>query len=123
MHYLKTQHMVYIDVDDTLVMWNKNESFPRDTEGVVEFSDPYREGISLYLKPHRKHLELMHTWKKRGYGIVVWSAGGAPWAKEVVETLKLEHLVDVILTKPEKYVDDLQANAILGTRVYITQEG
>jgi hypothetical protein len=50
---------------------------------------------------------------------MVWSAGGVQWAKTVVNTLGLADYVDLIITKPSKFVDDLPADQVLGQRIYL----
>jgi len=52
----------------------------------------------------------MRRHKIRGSTIIVWSAGGAAWAKKAVEALGIEELVDIIMCKPRWYVDDLPAD-------------
>lgn len=109
---------IYFDIDDTLVMW---------TLGITKVSDPIKakkRGIStpfvnpyngrvFYLEVHNKHVELLKSEKELGNNVIVWSAGGALWAKEVVQKLKLEPYVDLILSKPEKFYDDLPAYSFM----------
>lgn len=109
--YIENEMIIYIDCDDTLVMHNvKGEK--------ITFSDPYSlEKISL--TPHKRHIKLLKDFKARGYSIVVWSAAGAIWAKEVVTKLELLDYVDLMISKPLKFIDDLPATEILGARIYI----
>ncbi len=55
----------------------------------------------------------------RGFTNIVWSAGGYAWAHEVVYALGLQDYVTLIMAKPLKYVDDLQAPEILVSRIYL----
>lgn len=110
--FLKNELSVHFDCDDTLVMW-----YPKIVD--VYVSDPYDETNTYGLAKHEKHIKLLKDYKNRGYQVVVWSAGGSKWAKAVVDALELQEYVDVIMVKPVKYVDDLPASEILGTRVYI----
>lgn len=112
---LDNEFVVAFDVDDTLVMWEKQET---KSQNAVTFLDPY-DGSKHLLVPHQGHISLMKKYKGRGMCIIVWSAGGTQWAKSVINTLGLQDYVDIILTKPSKYVDDLQASEILGNRVYL----
>lgn len=114
--YLESEMNVFVDCDDTLVMWNKN---PDETDVVVK--DPYKKDEWHALKKHKRHIDLIKDYKARGYTVVVWSAAGAPWAKAVVDALKIEEYVSVIMSKPIKYVDDLQAEEIMGSRIYIKE--
>lgn len=125
MQVFKTDQVVTVDVDDTLVMWPQTiNRFPYDQthtapyEGSVAFPDPY-DGSTNYLMPHQKHIDLIKKFKGRGYLIIVWSAGGNLWAESVVKTLGLESFVDIVLSKPSKYVDDLNCEKWMGQRVYI----
>lgn len=115
MKVFTNEYVVAFDVDDTLVMWD-NHTQPG--EGKVSFVDPY-DGSFHYLTPHEKHVNLLKKYKARGMMVMVWSAGGAKWAEAVINTLKLAEFVDVVITKPSKYVDDLRADEILGQRVYL----
>lgn len=116
MHVVNNELVVAFDVDDTLVMWGDKHNKPHKSR--VKVKNPYSNSVH-YLKPHKKHIELLKTYKGRGYTIIVWSAGGYLWAKEVIEALKLNDYVDIVTTKMLKYVDDLQAEDVLGTRVYL----
>lgn len=104
------------DVDDTLCLWGK----PQDPRA-IEFIDPHDKQIHL-LVPHERHIKLLKDFKARGYTIIVWSGGGYEWAETVVKTLGLEDYVDFAMTKPMKYIDDLPAVEILGSRIYLEYE-
>lgn len=112
----ENEYVVACDVDDTLVMWEDNFNQPH--EGAIEFIDPY-DGSKNYLKPHMKHVNLLKKYKGRGMCVMVWSAAGVKWAKAVVNTLGLQDYVDLVITKPSKYIDDLDASQILGNRIYL----
>ena len=112
MTVIDNENVVMYDVDDTLVMWGTTSILNE------EFICPYSNSVH-HLLPNTKHIDLLKKHKGRGLCVIVWSAGGALWAKEVITKLKLESYVDLIITKPNKYVDDLQASEILGTRIYL----
>lgn len=114
MIHTNPEHVVCFDCDDTLVMWGKKTND-------VYIKDPYTDS-DILLKKHNKHIKLLQDYKARGYYVVVWSAGGYLWAKAVVEGLGLRDSVDHIMAKPVKYVDDLDATEILGTRVYLKDD-
>lgn len=116
MQVYNTDQVVTIDVDDTLVMWSDKYAQPH--EGAVEFKDPY-DGSTNYLVPHEKHISLLKKYRGRGFTVVVWSAGGVQWAESVVKTLELEQYIDIVLTKPSRYVDDLPVQEWFGNRVYL----
>lgn len=116
--YLNYESIIPFDCDQTLVLWedDRNSNNPE----YKKFKCPYGQGY-YYLKPHLKHIELMKKYKKRGFAVKVWSHGGAPWAREVVKVLELEKYVDIIETKPDRYVDDLECKSWMGNRVYIKE--
>ena len=118
MQVFDNEHVIAFDVDQTLVMWTGHHNQPG--EGLIPFNDPYDDKI-LYLKPHQKHIDFLRRCKGRNMCVMVWSAGGAQWAKTVVNTLGLSDYVDLIITKPSKFVDDLQADDVLGQRVYLNE--
>lgn len=105
---------IMFDVDQTLIMWD-NALFDTNSICIVR-PDTKRHN---YVLPHIEHIELLKQHHHRGYWVTVWSASGTAWAVAVVEALELKEYVNEVRTKPLKFVDDLQANEILGTRVYI----
>jgi len=107
--------IVFVDCDDTLCMWVNPDS---PSAGAVEFIEPYTKS-TLYLHPHFQHIELIKKYKQQGYTVIVWSAGGSLWAKEVVDKLGISDDVDFVMSKSIKFVDDLPANEVLVGRVYI----
>lgn len=119
MKIIENETPVMVDCDQTLVMWHDRHQEP--IKGVtVEFKDPYDQG-SFFLKPHEAHIKLLKQQKGRGKAVVVWSAAGYLWAKEVVEKLELEEYVDLIMAKPCKYIDDLPCEEFMGNRIYIKE--
>lgn len=126
MEVITHENIAAFDVDDTLVMWDsqfERQDFPYDPElrTKVPITDPY-DGSVNYLKPHRKHINLLKKYKGRGMLVVVWSAAGYKWAEAVVKALGIEEYVDYILTKPTKLIDDLTPNEVFGTRIYLKDE-
>lgn len=116
MKILEGETVVMCDIDDTILMWDNSDSDHR-----IKTICPY-SGDIRYLRPHNRHIELLKQYKARGFTIVFWSAAGYLWAKEAVNVLGLNDIADLIMTKPMKYLDDLQANEVLGARVYIKDE-
>jgi len=112
---------IFFDCDDTLVMW---PPFKGPDDQLIHIPDPYKKNAPpIGLFPHKKHIDYLKKSKQFNKNvIVVWSAGGQPWARAVVEALNLDKYVDHILAKPETYVDDLQADYILGNRKYVEYE-
>ncbi len=118
MKVLNSEMIIMVDVDDTLLMW-KDYTQPGDNK--IAVTDPY-DGVTVYLYPHTKHIDQIRKWKGRGYTVIVWSAGGVQWANAAIEALGLTDFVEMVMTKPSKFVDDLPANQILGTPVYLPYE-
>lgn len=110
------EFVVAFDVDDTILMWG--DDFTKPEEGRIEIIDPY-DGSRVYLTPHKKHIGLLKKYKGRGMCVMVWSAGGVQWAKAAINALNLADYIDLVITKPSKYVDDLPASEILGSRIYL----
>jgi hypothetical protein len=121
----------YYDVDDTLVMWNASaeelESRGVDftcpgsftfIDGEMRESPPW----SARLLPHRKHIEQLKKHKMRGHTNIVWSAGGYDWAAAVVKALGLEDYVDLVISKPTWFYDDLTPEEFMGKRYYMKDE-
>lgn len=97
---LRSDKVLYCDVDDTLVMWSPT-------------------GASY--EPHIAHIDMIKKFKLRGQKVVVWSAGGYEWAERIVKELGLEIYVDLILCKPAWWADDLTAGEVLQevNRIYL----
>jgi hypothetical protein len=106
--------IVYCDVDDTLVSWDFTYGDPGEDK--LEFVDP-ADGKTLYLKVIQKTVEALKLHAIRGHSIIVWSAGGAEWAKEVVVRLGLSDVVSACLAKPNWYLDDLPASEFMPERI------
>lgn len=117
MIHIRNDNVVPFDVDQTLVLWGKDHN--KKGKGKVEFVDPYT-GLKFYLRPHHVHVRLLRQFRGRGFAVIVWSKQGDLWAKEVVKKLGLENLKLIVMSKPEKYVDDKENIAdVIGTRVYL----
>lgn len=117
MQIIKNDMVVVIDCDDTLVMWNDVKYWKPGPEQ-VEILDPTDNTI-IYLKLHKEHIKLARKYKNQGYTVIVWSAGGWRWAEAVARQLEMTDFVDICMSKPLKYVDDLPGDKVLGSRVYI----
>ena len=104
--------IAYFDVDDTLVMWEPLDPATDSTVEAIPFLDP-NDGSTIFLQPHRKHIKMLKRHALSGHKIVVWSHGGSDWAEAVVDQLNLRGYVDVIMSKPSWYYDDLPAGEFL----------
>ena len=106
---------IFIDIDDTLVMWGKKEN-------QIEVIEPLY-GEPTYVTPHKGHIKILKDRKARGSRIVLWSAGGYRWAAAVIKALNLEQYVDFVMTKPHAYLDDKQPDEFMGERIYLPYGG
>lgn len=107
------------DCDDTLVEWVWDKvKLEKVQDQLVEFNTPSSHqaelGNKLALFPIQDSINLLKAEKASGSTIVVWSAGGWQWAAEVVRGLGLESQVDLIMSKPIGYVDDLASDKWMG---------
>jgi hypothetical protein len=118
MQVINKENAIFFDVDDTLVLWDAQYTEPDPTR-LVEIVDPY-DNKTVFLAPHHPHIKLLKNHHTRGTYIVVWSQGGFAWAEAVVKALGLEDHVDLIMSKPRAYVDDLPADAWMKERIYIS---
>lgn len=97
----------FFDCCDTLVLYD----FPQHYCGEVAIIE-YEEHISGRMKRkrmavNRPAVDRLIEHKKKGHCVVVWTRGSWQWAKGIVESLKLEEYVDVVMDKPDWLYDDL----------------
>lgn len=105
------------DVDETLITRidpsNRNGGFMTiEYGGDLQFFDSCTDNVAL-LKHHKT---------VRGYGIIVWSANGKEWAEKIVKRLKLEEYVDIVMTKPSKYLDDKPVQEWMPSQIHLGVE-
>ena len=108
------ENILMVDVDETLI----SKIDPSDKNGGF-MTFEYGEALEFF-KPCNNNIALMkHHKKTRGYGIIVWSANGKEWAEKVVKRLKLQDYVDIIMTKPVKYLDDKPVQEWMPSQIYL----
>lgn len=113
---IENEQVYMFDVDDTLILWD--DQIHRASADRIEIHDPY-DNVTVYVKPHERHVKLLTQMKGRGRFICVWSQSGVKWAQAVVDALGLTDSVDLILTKPQGYVDDLHCSEWMKNQIYI----
>lgn len=113
MQVIENESIVFFDVDQTLVMHENVRPL-----GGLDIINPY-SGSKISVSINNKHVELLKQFKGRGMFIIVWSAAGVLWAQAVVNALGLQDEVDMVMTKSSKFVDDLEADQVLGQRIYL----
>lgn len=119
----KSEQVITFDCDDTLIFWDDQCYTGGALENYIEMICPH-DGAKTYHRVHKRHVAFLKKQKAKGYTVVVWSAGGTAWAEAVVLKLGIEGYVDIVMSKPQKYVDDiLDANHILGNHIYLSEDG
>lgn len=116
MRVINVESTIFVDCDDTLVMWNTTGI---DENKLITIPDPYFPANVIKLAPHKGHIKVLKDRKVRGSFIVVWSAGGYQWAEAVVKALGIEVHVDLVMTKPHMYIDDKKAEEFMKEHLYI----
>lgn len=109
---IDNENCILADVDGTIFLWKEPL-----TPGPDKIETKYG-GRTVYLTPHRYHIDLLKVYKARGAHITVTSANGHAWAANAVKLLGLEDTVDVVMSKYTKYVDDTPADKWM-TQVFI----
>ena len=95
---------VYVDVDDTILMWSLPEGVEINDDRLVTVRcRDYTERLF----PNIYNIDLLKKMATRGHAIVVWSAGGSDWAEAAVEALGLNSYVQAVSGKPQYYIDDI----------------
>lgn len=107
MKVIDNDHPIPFDVDDTLVMWHS----PFMTEETSLVINGQR------IKPHEGNIKRLKEMKAKGQFVIVWSAAGYEWAATVLSHLELTQYVDLVMTKPRVYFDDLNSDVWM-TRLY-----
>jgi hypothetical protein len=84
-----TNNVIYIDVDETLLI-------------------PASPELFIPTEPNLKLIEKIKKWKAEGKSIIVWTSngGGVEWAIDAVKRCNIEEYVDLCLPKPYTIVDD-----------------
>lgn len=99
---IRNDQTVYVDVDETLILWDCDPSHP----------DAFWIGGQC-VRSHKKHIDQVKKHKARGHQIVIWTQGGYDWAEQAVKLLKLEDYVDLVIRKPMWFYDDITASEFM----------
>lgn len=118
-HVLESSNTIFFDVDETLICW---DHFTELHNRKISIKDPYMDGHIVKCIPHLTHINIMKRNKEQGRTVIVWSAGGHKWAQAVVEALKLEKYVSLIMDKPSLIVDDISMDDWHPKRIYIQKD-
>lgn len=121
MKVIENESNIFVDVDDTLVMWDWDTELRGDQTVAVQC--PYEAaGIQYVVRPNLPNIKVLMNQKARGSYITVWSQNGYQWAEAVVKALGLEEYVDQAMSKPRMYMDDLPCQNWMGERVYLSPD-
>lgn len=101
------------DVDDSIIMWQ-----PLHPEAVDITIGKYTERAVI----HHEHIAALKRHKFRGHIIVVWSQGESEWAEAVVKALCIEDYVDLCISEPSWYYDDLKAEEFMPDSIRVYNE-
>lgn len=101
--------VVEVDCDGTLILHDYWD-YPTLPRVIINYY-----GVQKTVAIHTEHVDLLKSYKKRGFYIQVQSHNGFKHAKEVVTKLGLEDFVDEVRTKTSKNVDDIEKD----TRQYV----
>jgi len=100
MTVIETEHVVFFDVDETLI-FNVGLKYSHPEKLSVVY-----QGFKSFIVPHNTHIEALKKHKENGYTVVVWSHGRWGWAEAIVKVLKLQSYVDFVFSKPDFMYDD-----------------
>jgi hypothetical protein len=120
MKVIESDKVTVVDVDDTLILHDearRDLGIPDDV-WVKRCMEIGVDDIKLMVMPHEKHIEFIRLLKGQGGKIVVWSHGGYAWARAVIIALDIECYVDVVMSKPSLYIDDLNVNTWFPRRIW-----
>lgn len=99
MKIITNPHSTFIDIDDTVVYWDKTGN--RKTV-VVETSWTKEE-----LEVNENMLNTINQLYLRGFFIVLWSQSGHEWCEAVAKALNIQDKIDLCMTKPGFFYDDI----------------
>jgi hypothetical protein len=104
-----------VDVDGTIIQYMSKGDVPMPGDIF-----PVYGGKVVHLRPMSMNIALLkHHKDLRGYEIIVWSANGKEWAVQIIKELQLESYIDIVMTKPNKYVDDVDVNEWMPSRIHL----
>lgn len=105
---LPDKNTAYVDVDDILVLWTIPAGQEEQAIIILDCADE-----PVVVLPHYRHIQAIKEHKARGHCVVVWSQGGSDWAEKVVIALNLTEYVDLVISKPSWFYDDIPAHLFM----------
>jgi predicted phosphatase len=110
---IKSENIKPFDVDGTLIC------DPKDSQMRAFIPDPIEPGRTIHVGINQSMVRLLKEEKSRGAYIILWSRGGYQWAATVARFLELDRHIDLVISKPLAYFDDVPAEEWLQNRVFI----
>ena len=99
------EHPVCFDVDQTIIYWDpENHPDAPTMEVVTPWGTKTTLGINTWI------VERIRQHHVQGHFIIIWSHGGGSWARTVLETLGIEHMATLMISKPGIMYDDTLPN-------------
>ncbi len=105
------------DVDRCLIKEKKGNDWTL-RESLAYVLDPLTEQ-PIEVIVNKAMVRLLKEEKHRGGFVIVWSRSGYEWARNVIQALKLEEHVDLVMSKPVVYFDDTPVENWLKDRVFL----
>lgn len=104
---------IYADVDNTIILY---PPFTKNRKDKLMLKLESGDYIKVF--PHKEHIKHLKTYSKNGNKVILWSAAGGAWAKQVAKALKITKYIDLYLDKPNTYYDDLEVTEWMKYRVW-----
>lgn len=108
----------YFDVDNTLIHIIKDNvpvMYKEYTPCNINFCNSSSDAVYNALYFNNQMIDLLLASHQRGHIIVLWSAGGAAWARKVADEIEKRwgHCIDYCLSKPAWWADDKTSESVL----------
>jgi hypothetical protein len=119
MRIIKSENIKPFDIDNTLIL--PIDPSKVSTGRIVDVYDAITKRF-IRMQVHEPNVRLLIEEAHRGAYIIVWSRSGYEWAANVIRALDLVPQVNLVLSKPLVYFDDMDVSQWLKDRVYLTPE-
>lgn len=119
MKVIRNNRPIPVDVDGTLIIHQPPNTIPLGEE--LDIFDPI-ENAWIRVRKNLPMIRILKEEFSRGSFLVVWSRGGHAWAESVIQALKLESYIALVMDKPLVYFDDIEISDWLKDRVFLGPE-
>lgn len=122
MKVIKNENPVFFDVDGTLVLpYDKKQDKFHQVGRVVEVYDAITDKF-IRMVAHEPMIRILVEEKRKDRFVIVWSRSGQEWAANVVRALDLVKKVDLVISKPLVYFDDMPVESWMKDRVFLSAD-